>query len=136
MDPDLVDISWYNKFCFELFWVLERSASWCVYFVRLTTLLLCIFLFCIFLLYLTDPQTHSQCVKMQTPAITLWFPVHSFYETFLLGFFTWEKWFTRQSVFHFRSKHSFTSYHIFFLYLLDLHPSSHNLSETYQKLSV
>jgi hypothetical protein len=36
------------------------SASWCVYFVRPNTFLLCIFLFCIFLLYLTDPQVEVQ----------------------------------------------------------------------------
>ncbi len=46
-------------------WVtLLWSASQCVYFVRPTTLLLCVSLFCIFLLYLTDPQTHSHCIKM------------------------------------------------------------------------
>ncbi len=68
------------------YWVtLLWSNSLCVYFVRPNTLLLCIFLFCTFLLYRTDPQVEVQirillkdkyvkCVKMQTPAITPWFP--------------------------------------------------------------
>ena len=39
--------------------LIEReSASQCVYFVRSNTLLLCISLLCIYLLYHTDPQTH------------------------------------------------------------------------------
>ncbi len=56
----------------------------CVYFVRPNTLLLCIFLFCNFLLYRKDPQGEVQIrillkeaaivSKMQTPAITLCFP--------------------------------------------------------------
>ncbi len=36
----------------------RESASICVYFVRSITLLLCISLLCIYLLYRTDPQTH------------------------------------------------------------------------------
>ncbi len=43
------------------YWVtLLWSASQCVYFVRPNTHLLCIFLFCIFLLYCTDPQVELQ----------------------------------------------------------------------------
>jgi hypothetical protein len=43
------------------YWVtLLWSDSQCVYFVRPNTLLLCIFLFCIFLLYRTDPQVAVQ----------------------------------------------------------------------------
>jgi hypothetical protein len=43
------------------YWVtLLWFASWCVYFVRPNTLLLSIFLFCIFLLYRTDPQVEVQ----------------------------------------------------------------------------
>ncbi len=39
--------------------LIEReSASKCVYFVRSDTLLLCISLLCIYLLYCTNPQTH------------------------------------------------------------------------------
>jgi hypothetical protein len=39
--------------------LIEReSASKCMYFVRSNTLLLCISLLCIYLLYHTDPQTH------------------------------------------------------------------------------
>jgi hypothetical protein len=36
----------------------ESSSKCCVYFVRSNTLLLCISLLCIYLLYRTDPQTH------------------------------------------------------------------------------
>jgi hypothetical protein len=54
-------------------------------FIRSNTLLHCNFLFCIFLLYRTDLQVEVQIrillkdkyeivSKMQTPAITLWFP--------------------------------------------------------------
>ncbi len=43
------------------YWVtLLWSASQCVYFIRPNTLLLYIFLFCIFLLYRTDPQVEVQ----------------------------------------------------------------------------
>ncbi len=71
--------SFYKKILLGYYYTtLLWSARQCVYFVRPNTLLLCISLFCIFLLYLTDPQTHSHCVKMWTPAITLWFPIHSF----------------------------------------------------------
>jgi hypothetical protein len=46
-----------NKYYWvTLFW----SASRCVYFVGPNTLLLCIFLFCIFLLYCADPQVDVQ----------------------------------------------------------------------------
>jgi hypothetical protein len=39
--------------------LIEReSASKCVYFVKSNTLLVCISLLCIYLLYHTDPQTH------------------------------------------------------------------------------
>jgi hypothetical protein len=38
--------------------IVRESASKCVYFVRSNTLLLCISLLCIYLLYRTDPQTH------------------------------------------------------------------------------
>ncbi len=39
--------------------LIEReTASKCVYFMRSNTLLLCISLLCIYLLYCTDPQTH------------------------------------------------------------------------------
>ncbi len=43
------------------YWVtLLWSASRCVYFIRPNTLFLCIILFCIFLLYRTDPQVEVQ----------------------------------------------------------------------------
>ena len=70
----------------ETYWVTFLwSASQCLVFIRPNTLLLCISLFCIFLLYRTDLQVEVQIrillkdkyeilSKMQTPAITLWFP--------------------------------------------------------------
>ncbi len=91
------------------------SDSRCVYFVRSDTILLCIFLFCIFLLYQTDPQVEVQIriylkeaaivSKMQTPAITLWFPEYRFKENFYLGFFIKEKQLASQVVFLVKSKH-------------------------------
>ncbi len=98
------------------YWVtLLWSDSGCVYFVRPNTLLLCIFLFCIFPLYHTDPQVEVQIrillkeaaivSKTRTPAITLWFPEHRFKENFYLGFFIKEKLFASQVVFLVKSKH-------------------------------
>jgi hypothetical protein len=50
-----------TRFYKKSYWVtLLWSASWCVYFIRPNTLLLCIFLFCIFLLYCKDPQVEVQ----------------------------------------------------------------------------
>ncbi len=46
----------YKKKWVTLLW----SASRCVYFLRPNTLLLCIFLFCVFLLYRADPQVEVQ----------------------------------------------------------------------------
>ncbi len=97
-------------------WVtLLWSDSWCVYFIRPNTLLLCIFLFCIFLLYRTYPQVEVQIrilleeaalvSKMQTPAITLWFTEHRFKKKFNLGFFIKEKWLASQVVFLVKCKH-------------------------------
>jgi hypothetical protein len=98
------------------YWVnLLWSDCPCVYFVRPNTLLLCIFLFCIFLLYRTDPQVEVQIrillkeaaivSKMQTLAITLWFPEHRFKENFYLGFLIKEKQLASQVVFLVKSKH-------------------------------
>ncbi len=98
------------------YWVtLLWSDSQCVYFVRPNTLLLCIFLFWIFLLYHTDPQVEVQIrillkeaaivSTMQTPAITLWFPEHRFKENFYLGFFIKEKQLASQVVFLVKSKY-------------------------------
>ncbi len=79
----------------------DLIADMCTYFVRPNSLLLCIFLFWIFLLYCTDPQVEVRIrillkeaaivSKMWTPAITLWFPEHRFNENFYLGFFIKEK---------------------------------------------
>ncbi len=49
-------VSTKKSYWVTLFW----SASQCVYFIRPNTLLMCIFLFCIFLLYHTDPQVEVQ----------------------------------------------------------------------------
>jgi hypothetical protein len=88
-------------------------------FIRPNTLLLCTFLFLIFLLYCTDLQVEVQitilikgkyrksCQKMQTPAITLCFP-----EQCLLGFFILEKELTSQDMFLIRSELSITA-HLF-----------------------
>ncbi len=112
--------SFYKKIL--LGWVTSLwSNSWCVYFVRPNTLLLCIFLFCIFLLYCTDPQVEVQIrlllmeaaivSKMQTPAITLWFP-----EQCLLGFFILEKQLASHNMFLIRSELSITVYLFLVLY--------------------
>ncbi len=96
------------------YWVtLLWSDSQCVCFIRPNTLLLCIFLFCIFLLYRPDSQVEVQIrillknkyKKMQTPAITLWFP-----EQCLLGYFILAKQLASQNVFLIRSKFSITAY--------------------------
>ncbi len=108
-------VSTKNSYWVTLLW----SDSQCVYFIRPNTLLLCIFLFCIFLLYCTDPQVEVQIrillndkyVKMQTPAITLWFP-----EQCLLGFFILEKQLANQDMFLTRSKLSITAYLFLVLY--------------------
>ncbi len=105
-----------TRFYKKKIWVtLLWSASQCVYFIKPNTLLLCIFLSCIFLLYHTDPQVEVQIrtllkeaaivSKMQTPAITLWFPEHRFKENFHLGFFIKEKKFASQVVFLVKSNH-------------------------------
>ncbi len=49
-------VSTKKSYCVTLLW----SASRCVYFVRPNTLLLCISLFCIFVLDFTDPQVEVQ----------------------------------------------------------------------------
>jgi hypothetical protein len=98
------------------YWVtLLWSDTRCVYFVRPNTLLLCILLFYIFLLYRTVLQVRVQIrillkeaaivLKMQTPPITFWFPEHRFKENFYLGFFIKEKQLASQVVFLVKSKH-------------------------------
>ncbi len=104
-------------------WVtLLWSNSLCVYFVRPNTLLLCIYLFCIFLLYHIDPQVEVQirilfkekhvklCQNANTSNHTLisWtvrFPKHRFKENFYLVFFIKEKQLASQVVFLLKSKH-------------------------------
>ncbi len=49
--------SFQERFSLGFCVIQKRSASKCVYFVRSNTLLLCISLLCIYLLYLTDAQT-------------------------------------------------------------------------------
>jgi hypothetical protein len=111
------------------YWVtLIWSDSRCVYFVRPNTLLLCILLFYIILLYHTDPQVevHIRILlkeaaimsKMQTPAITLWFPEHRFKENFYLGFFNREKRLASQVVFLVKSKYYVPSEIRFFVCLV------------------
>ncbi len=105
------------------YWVtLLWSDSLCVYFVRPNTLLLSIFLFCIFLLYCTDPQVEVQikillkdkyvksCQNANTSNHTLisWtvrFTKHRLKENFYLGLFIKEKPLASQFVFLIKSKH-------------------------------
>jgi hypothetical protein len=49
-----------KSYCVTCLW----SASRCLFFIRPNTLLLCIFLFCINLLYRTDPQVEAQIRKL------------------------------------------------------------------------
>ncbi len=105
------------------YWVtLLWSDSLCVYFVRPNTLLHCIFLFCIFLLYRTDPQVKVQIrILLQDKYVTLcqngntsnhtlisWtvrYPEHRFKEIFYLGFFIKEKRLASHFIFLVKSKH-------------------------------
>jgi hypothetical protein len=48
----------------------KESASKCVYFVRSNTLLLCISLLCIYLLYRTDPKTHRPDRFLKFPELS------------------------------------------------------------------
>jgi hypothetical protein len=48
----------------------RESASKCVYFVRSNTLLLCISLLCIYLLYRTEPQTHRLDCFLKFPELS------------------------------------------------------------------
>jgi hypothetical protein len=48
-------------------------------------------------------------VKMQTPAITLWFPVHIFKDKFILGLFILQKQLAKQGIFLMKSKLSITA---------------------------
>ncbi len=122
---------------FDFLWAVTTKKSYwvtllwsdirCVYFVRPNTCLLCIFLFCIFLLYRTDLQVEVQIrillkeaaivSKMQTPAITLWFPEHRFNENFYLGFFIKEKRLASQVVLLVKSKHRVLAEIRFFVFL-------------------
>ncbi len=117
---------------FDFLWAVSTKKSYwvtllwsdcqCVYFVRPNTLLLCIFLFCIFLLYRTDPQVEVQirillkdkfvklCQNANTSnhsliSWTIRFPEHRFKDNFYLGFFIKEKRLASQVVFLIKSKH-------------------------------
>ncbi len=132
-------VSTKNSYWVTFLW----SASGCVYFRRPNTLLLCIFLFCIFLLYCADPQVEVQIrilleeknignrVKMQTPAITLWFP-----EQCLLGFFILEKQLASQDMFLIRSELSITAYLFLVLYRWSTCSQSLSFLKKYWDLSV
>jgi hypothetical protein len=92
------------------------STSRCLFFVRPNTLLLYIVLFCIYLLYHTDPQVEVQIrilLKdkyeivsiMRTPAIPLWFP-----KKWLFDYFILEKQLASQNMFLVKSELSITTY--------------------------
>ncbi len=127
-------------------WVtLLWSASRCVYFERPNTLLLCIFLFWIFLLYCTDSQVELQirillknkyvksCLNANTGNHTI-ISCTQFLRKFLLGFFILlkqfqlgffikEKHFASKVVFLVKSKHwvlaEIRFYHVFVLFQQD-----------------
>ncbi len=105
------------------YWVtLLWSNSQCVYFVRPNILLLCIFLFCIFLLYRTYLQVEGQIrILLKDKYVKSWqnantsnhtliswtfrFPQHRLKENIYLGFFIKENQLASQIVFLVKSKH-------------------------------
>jgi hypothetical protein len=93
------------------------SASRCVFFIRPNTLLLCIFLSCIFLLYCTDPQVEVQIrilrINIGNLAIPLWFP-----KKWLFGFFILKKQLASQNMLLRKSKLSITTYLFLVFYRL------------------
>ncbi len=112
-------------------WVtLLWSASQCVYFIRPNTLLLCIFLFCIFLLYCADSQVEVQirillkdkyrksCQKCKH--------CHSHFD--FLNNAYWVSLFWRNNLLAkicFSWDPNFRLLRISFLYCIDLHPCNH-----------
>ncbi len=105
------------------YWVtLLWSACRCVYFIRPYTLLLCIFLYCIFLLYCTDPQVEVQIRILQKDkyresnqnantgnhTLISW--------TMLIGFLYFREHLASQDMFLVRSKLSITVYLFLVLY--------------------
>ncbi len=118
------------------YWVtLLWSASWCVYFIRPNTLLLCIFLFCILLLYHTDPQVEVQirillkdkfvksCQNANTGNHTMIFCTQ-FLRKFLIGFFFYRINLPTKVCFSYDP--NFLLLHVSFLHCMDLQPYSHN----------
>ncbi len=105
------------------YWVnLLWSASRCVYFIRPKSVLLCIFLFCIFLLYRAVPQFEVQIgillkdkyrksSQNANTSETLWFP-----EQCLLSLLILEKQPASPNMFLIRSKLSITTYLFLVLY--------------------
>jgi hypothetical protein len=99
------------------------SASRCVFFIRSNTLLLCISLFCIFLLYRADPQVEVQirillrdkyrklCQKCKNRQSHF-----DFLKKCLFGFHIYEKQLACQNVFLVRSELSITTYHFLVFY--------------------
>ncbi len=111
----------------------DRSTSQCVYFVRPNTLLLCIFLFCTFLLYCKDPQVEVQirillkdkyvksCQNANTGNHTM-ISCTQFLRKFLLGFLYFTET-TRPTRYIYPN---FLLLCISFLHCMDLQPYSHN----------
>jgi hypothetical protein len=60
----------FKKDSYLVFLIERESACKCVYFVRSNTLLLCISLLCIYLLYRTDPQTHRLDCFLKFPELS------------------------------------------------------------------
>ena len=118
------------------YWVtLLWSNSQCVYFVRPNTLLLCIFLFCIFLLYHTDPQVEVQirillkdkyvklCQNANTGNHTM-ISCTQFLREILIEFLILQKQLDNQGIFLIRSE--FLLLYISFLHCMDPQPYSHD----------
>ncbi len=116
-------VSTRNSYWVTLLW----SAGWCDYFVKPDTHLLCIFLFCIFLLYCTDPQVEVQvkilledkyvkwCQNANTGTHTI-ISCTQFLRKFLLGIFILQKQLANQGMFLMRFNLSITVYFFLALY--------------------
>ncbi len=135
-----------NENTFDFLWAVSTkknysvtllwSASQCVYLVRPITLLLCIFPFCIFLLYRTDPQVEVQvrillkdkyvksCQNTNTGNHIMIFCTQ-FVRKCVIGFFTLQKQLANQGMFLIYDP-NFPLLRISSLHCMDLQPYSHD----------
>ncbi len=112
-----------------------------VYFIRPNTLLLCIFLFCIFLLYRTDPQVEAWIrLLLKDKYVKLCQKCkHQQSHFVFLNNACWVSLILRNNLLAkivFSLDPNFLLLCISFLYYIDLHPYSHIISQKYQDLSV